>query len=560
LSTEVLYRKWRPQRFSDVTGQEQVTRTLKNAITFERIGHAYLFAGPRGTGKTSVARIFARAINCDKTVDGEACEQCEPCRAFATNVFDFIEIDGASNRGVDDADRLRKNIGTHPTLGRFRVYLIDEVHMLSKAAFNALLKTLEEPPAHVVFILATTEAHDLLPTVTSRCQRFDFRRHSTRDTVTRLAEIARAEEFQFDETSMALLARAGTGSLRDSINLMEQVVASHGRAPTIDQVQEELGMSGDARALKLVNELLHRDAAAGLATIAAVVDDGVELKRFLRDIREVLRAALLVAGGARSSLDLGKEELEPIDALATGVGYDEITRALKAFGQVDLKDASNALPLEVALSSYIVEANQRAEAASARSTQPQSQPVEAVAANGLQRSQRPTPFAQRPVLSRPSAPRPTQVATEGPLPPLPGHDSELVANVRARWRELFEEVKRRNTKASGLINGNCDVCGYADGVLTFGFRHQFHAEQMVNGGAGGFLVVLQDSVRALFGEELRVRCEHRRDVREPDRKAAGARAEGGHLVREAVDMGGKVVENTSGGPRARVSGEGVSNG
>jgi DNA polymerase III subunit gamma/tau len=226
VSTEVLYRKWRPERFADVTGQEHVTRTLVNAITLNRVGHAYLFAGPRGTGKTTVARIFGKAINCEKPVEGEACNECEPCKAFASGAFDFIEIDAASNRGVDDADRLRKQVNYAPSVGRYRIYLVDEVHMLSKQAFNALLKTLEEPPGHVVFILATTEAHDVLPTVTSRCQRFDFRRHTTGDVVERLAYICKEEGYELDEQSLSIMARAATGSLRDAINLLEPRAAA----------------------------------------------------------------------------------------------------------------------------------------------------------------------------------------------------------------------------------------------------------------------------------------------------------------------------------------------
>ena len=212
MSTEVLYRKWRPHLFRDVAGQDHVTRTLVNAVSLDRIGHAYLFAGPRGTGKTTVARIFGKAINCEKAVEGEACGECGPCEAFARGALDFVEIDAASNRGVEDADRLRKQVGYAPTLGRFRVYLVDEVHMLSKQAFNALLKTLEEPPAHIVFILATTEAQDVLPTVVSRCQRFDFRRLSTADVVKRLGEVCAGEGFQLDEPALALLARASQGA------------------------------------------------------------------------------------------------------------------------------------------------------------------------------------------------------------------------------------------------------------------------------------------------------------------------------------------------------------
>ena len=293
MPAEVLYRKWRPQRFADVSGQDVLTRTLVNAVAGHKVSHAYLFSGPRGTGKTTTARLLAKAVNCEKNAadakdsPGEPCNACASCLAFGTgSALDLIELDGASNRGIDDIRTLREATNYLPMGGTeaHKVYLIDEVHMLTEAAFNALLKTLEEPPPHVVFILATTDAHKVPATILSRCQRHEFRRIPLAAMADRLAFIAEQERIAIPREGLELIARSATGSLRDAINLLEQICDSYGKEASLEAVREGLGLIGDERSTRLAMQALRGDFGGGLATIGAVRDDGLDLKQFKKEV------------------------------------------------------------------------------------------------------------------------------------------------------------------------------------------------------------------------------------------------------------------------------------
>jgi DNA polymerase-3 subunit gamma/tau len=305
MASQVFYRKWRPQTLADVVGQEPVTRTLANALATGRVAHAYLFCGPRGTGKTSTGRILAKALNCLTNGKGEPCNTCTMCQAFNEGrALDLIEIDGASNTSVDDVRELKDKIGFAPNLARYKVYIIDEVHMLSTSAFNALLKTLEEPPPHVIFILATTEIHKVPLTIISRCQRFDFRRLPQSVVVNKLKDICNHEGINVEPQALALIARAATGSLRDAENLLEQLVLYHGSNVSLEQAQSELGISGDMCIRQLAQHILKKDVAGGLAVINNVAVDGVDLRQFNRGLVDYLRDMLLVKSGAGDTADL----------------------------------------------------------------------------------------------------------------------------------------------------------------------------------------------------------------------------------------------------------------
>ncbi|MGE0680625.1 MAG: DNA polymerase III subunit gamma/tau [Candidatus Binatia bacterium] len=290
MSYLVLARKWRPQTFSEVVGQEHVTRTLRNAITSDRVAHAFLFTGPRGVGKTTTARLLAKALNCETGPTPEPCNTCSNCVEITTGTaLDVLEIDGASHTGVDNIRDLTEGVQYRPIKSRFRVIIIDEVHMLSNAAFNALLKTLEEPPPHVKFIFATTESHKILPTILSRCQRYDFKRIPLRELIQRLREIIQREQLIADEVGLALIAREADGGLRDAQSLLDQVIAWSGGHITEQAVKEALGVADRQALFRVVDALLARNPAQALQLAGDLYQYGYDPRRLCRDLLEHFR-------------------------------------------------------------------------------------------------------------------------------------------------------------------------------------------------------------------------------------------------------------------------------
>lgn len=338
MSYTALYRKFRPDCFEDVKGQEHIVTTLKNQIKAERIGHAYLFCGTRGTGKTTIAKIFAKAVNCEHPVDGSPCGECQACKTIAAGAsMNVIEIDAASNNGVDNIREIVEEVSYSPAEGKYKVYIIDEVHMLSIGAFNALLKTLEEPPSYVIFILATTEVHKIPITILSRCQRYDFRR-ITIDTITgRLRELMEAEQIQVEEKALRYVAKTADGSMRDALSLLDQCIAFHfGQELTYDKVLDVLGAVDTEVFGRLFKHVLERNVTGCIELLEEIVMQGRELTQFVTDFTWYLRNLLLVKSSddIEDVIDVSTDNLARLREEADMTEVDAIMRYIRIFSEL----------------------------------------------------------------------------------------------------------------------------------------------------------------------------------------------------------------------------------
>ena len=482
-----LYRRWRPQRFADVIGQDEVIRTLQNAVAKGDVAHAYLFAGERGIGKTSIARILTRALNCLSPVEGEPCNECANCRTILENrSLDVVEIDGASNRGIDHIRRLREEVNFSPTDLRTKVYIIDEVHMLTNEAFNALLKTLEEPPPHVVFIFATTEPHKLPRTIVSRCQAFEFRRIGVERIAAHLAQIAADENAEATEEALRILAVRANGGMRDAIVMLEQAMSYEGGTITGEGVLDMLGLAGREVHEAFIAAIEDRDASKVLAMIGSLVDRGRDLDLFLSDVIQTLRDRI-AAGGPATARDV---------TAATGL------LRVKS-------DLFRALDRQVRLEIGVLDLMQSSGPLSVSKEQPVAQTVQAVPAQTAPE----TNEAQDVTEHEAEAVSPQPSATEEPVPAAQGDSSAPDAPVTAHhaagvsseldktWKEMLAEIERdRIALAAFLVEARPTL---ADDRLTISFHpeHTFHKKSLE---LQANLQYLAGSVHRYFGDTVRV--------------------------------------------------------
>ena len=432
MASQSLYRKWRSQTFSDLVGQEPVIRTLKNALNSGTLAHAYLFAGPRGTGKTSTARLLAKTINCLNPQNGEPCNQCLQCQEITIgNSFNVIEIDAASNRGIDSIRELREKVMMPPTTGKYKVYILDEAHMLTTEAFNALLKTLEEPPPHAIFVMATTDVHKMLPTVLSRCQRFDFKRITTRQIVEHLQFVAQQEQVTLERGAAELLARAAAGGMRDALSLLDQAIAYCGQSIGLYQVQAMLGVADPRAIQKFITHIAEVDSANGLHLINELANAGADLRQINTQVAEYFRAMMLARAGANIAeiLDGTQDEINEITQLARLFALEELTECARIFAQNELMQKNLGTPqlgLELALLNCI-ELHRRAQGGEAVSsvpapvarpvsTAPSQRPATPPPPKSAASTPRPQLYAvtPEPVEQRPPVPASAQPATPPP--------------------------------------------------------------------------------------------------------------------------------------------------
>jgi DNA polymerase-3 subunit gamma/tau len=447
MATQALYRKWRSRTFDEVIGQEHVTRTLQNAQATGRVAHAYLFTGPRGTGKTTTARLLAKAVNCVGETSTKPCGVCNICRAVDEGrLLDLIEIDAASNRGIDEIRDLREKVAFRPGEARVKFYIIDEVHMLTDPAFNALLKTLEEPPPHVIFVLATTEPHKIPATIVSRCQRFDFRRIPLAEITGWLAHIAEVEELKVEPAALEYIARQGGGSMRDAISLLDQLTAYGSDRITLAQVQSVLGAVASQAVIDLADCLVAGDLARGLDVINRVVGDGAEPRQFTREFVEYLRGLLLLKMGDGASLlraSVPDDTLTTMEQQSARLSPRTLLRATRLFNTAALETKVGflpQLPLELAFVETVMDEVVAEAPAVASHVKALKDPAPPATPPEPPSSPAPTP-AVKTAPSQASAPSPA---------PTPAGDLSF-DTVNDKWQVILTTLRQANKMVEALM-------------------------------------------------------------------------------------------------------------
>ena len=556
-SSQVYYRKWRPQTLSDLVGQEPVAHTIKQAINRGRIAHAYLFCGPRGTGKTSTARILSKAVNCLDTQEGEPCNTCRMCVAVNEGrALDLVEIDAASNRGIDEMRNIREKVNYSPVEATHKVYVLDEAHMLTDAAADALLKTLEEPPSHVIFILATTEPHRLSSTIISRCQRFDFRRIAPAAMVERLAQICQAEGIEVEPAALSAITRQAAGSLRDAENLLEQAVTSFGSPLTLQQVNLLLGLTADERVRDLVAHILRGQVADSLTLLNTIASEGSDLKQLHRQMVDELRDVLLIKSDAKDLVAQPQETVERQAALTEGVTQETLLRALRTLGQINFRqEMPNTLPIELAIiecsRQVAVEPVSDVKAA----TPKRSAPVQPQAAPATPSQQKrpdalpeahPATAAQPPShTDSPSGPLEAAPPEAEPAPsqaqPAPAGDVDV--RLDQQWPAIVRTLSRykgRRFNIGALLRA-CQHHSLEGNTLQLEFSHRSHMERMLDEmenpeSKRTFISTVASAIGLTEPLELSFRSPNGQEGRNQARQSP--------LVQAALGMGGKILEET----------------
>jgi DNA polymerase-3 subunit gamma/tau len=537
--SQALYRKWRPRNLSEVVGQNHVTQTLHNALKSSRIVHAYLFSGPRGTGKTSTARILAKAVNCLVEEERKPCNECQMCQAIDEGrAIDLIEIDAASNTGVDDIRGLRERIQFAPSEARYKFYIIDEVHMLSGSAFNALLKTLEEPPPHAILVLATTEPHKIPPTVLSRCQRFDFRPIPLEDMIDRLRQIAAQEGLKAQDEALELIARQSTGSMRDAESLLDQL-SSYGLGEiTLEQVQAMLGTVSSQAVTELVNDLATRDVASGLGHIGQAIAHGADARQLNKELLEYLRGLLLIKTANRAPSYVTQEQRKGMVQQAKQFTLDRLLTTIKLFSQatLDLRAASQPqLPLELAFVEAALSGKPEQESVSESSPSPDRKLPTRQTNREKTSSDKTEGSSKRDTPQAKDKPEPRAVRESSTSLKLEAKDLTL-KNLQDEWPQILTTIKARNMHVEAVLK-DCRPTAIQGDMVTLSARSPFHKERLEDDRSKQLVV---QAISKIIGQPCRIKCILATEGNKQELKNKSQAFADDPVVKAALELGAEI--------------------